>query len=51
MTVPVEEPAQALADLFGLAPEVEILGPPELHARMIEVLGSLDRLYHEGGLP
>lgn len=45
VTIPVEAPAQALADLFRLAPEVEIVGPAELRAQMIDTLRALDRLY------
>ncbi len=45
VTVPVEEAAQALADLFRLAPEVEILGPTELRMQMIRTLRILNDLY------
>jgi predicted DNA-binding transcriptional regulator YafY len=45
VTIPIEEPSQALAELFRLAPDIEILGPPDLRARMIEILKKLGRLY------
>jgi predicted DNA-binding transcriptional regulator YafY len=45
VTIPVEEPDQALAELFRLAPEIEILGPQLLREQMIETLQSLYRLY------
>jgi predicted DNA-binding transcriptional regulator YafY len=45
VTIPVEEPSQALSELFRLAPGIEILGPHHLRAQMIETLQSLNRLY------
>ncbi len=45
VTIPVEEPNQALSELFRLAPEIEILGPQHLRAQMTETLQSLNRLY------
>jgi len=45
VTIPVEEPSQALSELFRLAPDIEILGPHHLRALMIETLQSLNRLY------
>jgi predicted DNA-binding transcriptional regulator YafY len=45
VTLPVEEPSQALADLFRLAPDIEILSPPGLRAQMIEIVSRLSRLY------
>lgn len=45
VTIPVEGPMQALADLFRLAPDVEILGPPDLRTQMIDTLQALRRLY------
>jgi predicted DNA-binding transcriptional regulator YafY len=49
-TVPVDEPGQALADLFRLAPEVEIIHPAELRATMIETVRALSRLYESSHL-
>lgn len=51
VTVPVEEPAQALADLFRLAPEVEILEPAELRTRMVSTLRTLNDLYRVDAQP
>ena len=51
VTVPVEAPVQALADLFRLAPDVEILSPEELRRQMVETLAALTRLYGTGGSP
>jgi predicted DNA-binding transcriptional regulator YafY len=45
VTIPVEEPSQALSELFRLAPDIEIIGPHHLRALMIETLQSLNRLY------
>jgi predicted DNA-binding transcriptional regulator YafY len=45
VTIPVEEPSQALPELFRLAPDIEILSPHHLRAQMIETLQSLNRLY------
>jgi len=49
-TVPVDEPGQALADLFRLTPEVEIIQPAELRATMIETVRALSRLYESSHL-
>jgi predicted DNA-binding transcriptional regulator YafY len=48
VTIPVEEPSQALAQLFRLAPEIEILGPQILREQMIETLHKLGRFYSTG---
>jgi predicted DNA-binding transcriptional regulator YafY len=48
VTIPIEEPSQALAELFRLAPDIEILGPPHLRAQMIETLLKLGRFYSTG---
>jgi predicted DNA-binding transcriptional regulator YafY len=45
VTIPVEEPSQALSELFRLAPDIEVLSPGHLRAQMIETLQSLNRLY------
>jgi predicted DNA-binding transcriptional regulator YafY len=45
VTVPIDEPGQALADLFRLAPDIEILHPAELRATMTETVRTLNRLY------
>jgi predicted DNA-binding transcriptional regulator YafY len=45
VTIPVDEPRQALADLFRLAPDIEIIHPAELRATMIETVRALSRLY------
>jgi predicted DNA-binding transcriptional regulator YafY len=45
VTIPVEEPSQALSELFRLAPDIEILSPHHLRKQMIETLQSLNRLY------
>jgi predicted DNA-binding transcriptional regulator YafY len=45
VTVPIDEPGQALADLFRLAPDIEILHPAELRATMVETVRTLSRLY------
>jgi predicted DNA-binding transcriptional regulator YafY len=45
VTIPVDEPGQALADLFRLSPEVEITHPAELRATMIDTVRALSRLY------
>lgn len=45
VTIPIEEPNQALAELFRLAPEIEILSPQYLRVQMIDTLQSLIRLY------
>jgi predicted DNA-binding transcriptional regulator YafY len=45
VTIPVEEPSQALSELFRLAPHIEILSPHHLRAQMIETLQTLNRLY------
>jgi predicted DNA-binding transcriptional regulator YafY len=45
VTIPIEAPNQALAELFRLAPDIEILDPPHLRAQMIETLQTLNRLY------
>jgi predicted DNA-binding transcriptional regulator YafY len=49
-TIPVDEPGQALADLFRLAPEVEIIHPVELRAKMIETVRALSGLYESSHL-
>jgi predicted DNA-binding transcriptional regulator YafY len=46
VTIPVDEPRQALADLFRLAPDIEIIHPAELRATMIETVRALSRLYN-----
>jgi predicted DNA-binding transcriptional regulator YafY len=48
VTIPIEEPAQALSELFRLAPDIEILGPKELRTQMIENLEALRLLYSTG---
>jgi predicted DNA-binding transcriptional regulator YafY len=51
VTIPVDEPGQALADLFRLAPEVEIVHPAELRATMIETVQALSRVYETSNQP
>jgi predicted DNA-binding transcriptional regulator YafY len=51
VTIPVDEPGQALADLFRLAPEVEIVHPAELRATMIETVQALSRVYETSHQP
>jgi predicted DNA-binding transcriptional regulator YafY len=51
VTIPIEEPNQALSDLFRLAPDIEILGPQHLRVQMIETLQRLGRLYSTGTRP
>ena len=46
VTIPVDEPGQALADLFRLAPDIEIIHPAELRAAMIENVRALSLLYN-----
>jgi predicted DNA-binding transcriptional regulator YafY len=45
VTIPIEEPTQALSELFRLAPDIEILGPNHLRAQMMENLEALSLLY------
>jgi predicted DNA-binding transcriptional regulator YafY len=45
VTIPVNEPNEALADLFRLAPDVEIIHPAGLRAQMIGTLRALNELY------
>jgi predicted DNA-binding transcriptional regulator YafY len=45
VTIPVNEPNEALADLFRLAPDVEIVHPAELRAKMIDTIRALNGLY------
>jgi predicted DNA-binding transcriptional regulator YafY len=45
VTLDFEKKAYALAHLFGLAPAVEVLEPPELRTYFIEVADEIKRLY------
>lgn len=44
-TVPIESPDQAVAFFLSLGPEAEVLGPPDLRARLAEAARALADLY------
>ncbi|GAA4225867.1 WYL domain-containing protein [Actinomadura meridiana] len=46
--LPVESMVVAASELMRLGPEVEVLGPPELRARMAEAAARLAELYTSG---
>lgn len=45
LQIPIEGVERASLQLLALAPEVEVLGPPDLRARIQERLVAADRLY------
>ena len=51
VTIPVEEPTQALSELFRLAPEIEILSPSRLRGQMIDTVEALSLLYSTRARP
>ncbi|MFC4912478.1 helix-turn-helix transcriptional regulator [Actinomadura gamaensis] len=48
VTVPVESPDRAVLDLLRLGTDAEVLGPPELRARMAEIVTALAARYSDG---
>ena len=46
--LPVGSIAQACVDLLRFGREAEVLEPPELRARMAEIVGGMSRLYEAG---
>jgi predicted DNA-binding transcriptional regulator YafY len=45
VVVPIESVEHGVVDLSRYGPEVEVLAPPELRARMREAAAALSRLY------
>jgi len=50
-TVPVESPDQAVAFFLSLGPEAEVLGPPDLRARLAEAARARAGLYADAPEP
>jgi predicted DNA-binding transcriptional regulator YafY len=48
VVIPIESVEFALPQLLALGPDVEVLGPPELRARVVEALAAMSARYRGG---
>lgn len=45
VTIPIESLEHAVPELLRLGPDAEVVGPPELRARLVETLTAMRAAY------